>query len=139
MTLTEKIRKYCPELVSAGFNLTELEEMMDGRFLGDFTIFAAAAGIFLESYEAQLNDIRSAIISEDRKKIYAAAHKFKGAIANFHDSSVADTVERIEMGSSDWDRQKFEAQYGVLVKQTKDFVKQLNQLVDSFGRIQELA
>ena len=137
MSVVEKILRFCPELERAGFDMAVLGEMMEVRFLDDFTVFAAAAGIFLESYESQLNEIRSAIVSEDRKKTYAAIHRFKGAIANFHDAKIVETAAVLEVGTQDWARERLEAQYAILATQSKEFVKRLRMLVDSFRKIQE--
>ncbi|UYL09425.1 Hpt domain-containing protein [Bdellovibrio sp. SKB1291214] len=136
MSLEVTIRKSCPELEPAGFNIPELAEMMDTRYLGEFMIFIAAAGLFLESYEAQIADIKAAIDDKDPKKIHATAHKFKGAISNFHDQSIADAVRTIEVNSATWTQEQLVVQFADVLKRTTKFVPELNQLVVSFSKIE---
>jgi HPt (histidine-containing phosphotransfer) domain-containing protein len=137
MSIEVTIRQACPELEPAGFNVPELAEMMDTRYLGEFMIFIAAAGLFLESYEAQLADIKAAIDGMDPKKIHSTAHKFKGAISNFHDQAIADAVRTIEVNSASWTQEQLAIQYLDVMKRVTKFVPELNQLVVSFSKIQQ--
>ncbi|WP_413560604.1 Hpt domain-containing protein [Bdellovibrio sp. HCB209] len=133
------INKYCPELSSLGFDVPAIAEMMETRYLGEFEIFGAAAGLFIGSYEGQLNDIKAAIESMDPKSIKSTAHKYKGAIANFHDPVVVETARAIETNSDKWSKEQFLESFNILTQQTAEFLPRLNQLVESFSKIQQEA
>ena len=139
MSIGNTIKQNCPELEFGGFNIAELSEMMDTRYLGDFSIFIAASEIFLEGYVAQLADIKKAITDMDTEKIHATAHKFKGGISNFHDLNVTETVRLIEMNSAKWTKEELLAQYSLLGLQMGTFISQLKQLTESFAKIQQEA
>ncbi|WP_413294644.1 Hpt domain-containing protein [Bdellovibrio sp. HCB185ZH] len=139
MSIERSIKQFCPELESAGFNISALVEMMDTRYMGEFEIFLAASALFLDCYKEQLNDVKQAIESMDRKKIHDCAHKFKGAIGNFHDANVAEMARLIEVNSDSWTQEQFVIQFHKLNSDVTKFVSQLNQLVAGFSKIQTQA
>lgn len=139
MSMEDLIKKYCPELSSLGYDVPALAEMMDTRYLGEFEIFGTAAGMFIEGYAAQLEDVKKAIEQMDPKSIRATAHKYKGAIANFHDTRVVETAKLIETNSDSWSKEQLLETYNLLTQQTAEFLPRLSQLVDSFSKIQQEA
>ncbi|KYG65546.1 hypothetical protein AZI86_00250 [Bdellovibrio bacteriovorus] len=139
MSLENSIRQKCPELVAAGFDAKALAEMMEERFLGEYDIFFAAVELFLEGHENYLADIESAIAEMDRRKIGAAAHRFKGAAANFHCLKIPETAREMEANSNVWEKDKFQNQFAILKKQVGEFTGELKQLVLSFNKLQQEA
>lgn len=136
MSIEHSIKKYCPELESAGFDISSLAEMMDTRYLGEFEIFVAASDLFLECYKGQMDDLKKAIETMDRKKIHDFAHKFKGAIGNFHDAHVTEMARLIEVNCDSWTQEQFIIQFHKLNMDVGKFVQQLNQLKAGFAKIQ---
>jgi HPt (histidine-containing phosphotransfer) domain-containing protein len=139
MSIESSIKQYCPELEASGFNISALAEMMDIRFLGEIEIFLAASVLFFESYQEQLDDVRKAIEDMDRKKIRDCAHKFKGAVGNFHDPNVAELARVIEVNADLWTQEQFVIQFHKLNGNVNVFVPQLYQLVAAFSKIQTQA
>ena len=80
-------RAPAPEPSSAGedgqeappADLTALRETVGG----DEELIAELAGLFVEDAPSQLEDIRGAILQGDTGALNEAAHKLKGAVANF--------------------------------------------------------
>lgn len=137
MSLENSIKQHCPELVAAGFDIKILVEMMDERFMGEYDIFFAAVELFLEGHENYMADIEKAIQQMDRRQIAAAAHRFKGAAANFHCLKMPETAREMESNAQTWDQDKFQLQYALLKGQVGKFVGELNQLVKSFNKLQQ--
>lgn len=139
MTYTEeKIRRLCPEVIALGLDPMSLSQMLDSRFLGNFSIFSAAADIFLYEYAEELEELQNLIENLDRKKAFAATHKLKGAISNFHRPDVAETARILEIHTDDWSHEQLKEQFAVLQIQIQEFVLELKVLMRSFEEIEDL-
>lgn len=134
----DKIRRLCPEVVASGLDPVFLSQMLDSRFLGNFSIFSAAADIFLYEYAEELEELQNLIENLDRKKAFAATHKLKGAISNFHRPDVAETARILEIHTDDWSHEQLKEQFAVLQIQVQEFVFELKLLMRSFEEIEDL-
>ncbi|MGE9743758.1 Hpt domain-containing protein [Bdellovibrio bacteriovorus] len=139
MTHTEeKIRRLCPEVVASGLDPRLLSQMLDTRFLGNFSIFSAAADAFLYEYAEELEELQAFIENLDRQKAFAATHKLKGSLINFHRPDVAETARILEIHTEDWSHEQLREQFAILQIQIQEFAFELKLLMKSFEEIQDL-
>lgn len=139
MSTENFLKQNCSELAAAGFDLTNLSQVLDNVYLGDFSIFIAASELFLAGYENELSSIKRAIFEMDRKKIQSSAHKFKGSIGNFHDLGATEMARAIEHNAEQWTQEQLTAQHTELVARMTDFTGQLKMLCVSFAKVQQVA
>lgn len=137
--LEEKIRRHCPEVLAAGLDPARLSQMLESRFLGSFTIFAAAADSFLYEYAEELEALQSMVEQLERKEIFAAVHNLKGSLFNFHRPDVVETARQLEIHSEDWSHEELKQQFALLRAQVHEFAFELKILLSSFEEIEDLA
>jgi len=63
---------------------------------GDTELFAEMAILFLENSAQQLSAIRIAVVRADALALQRAAHRLKGAVANFAAEEALNAVVRLE-------------------------------------------
>src|SRR5439155_3294376 len=67
------------------------------RFGGDMELLHEIVGLFREDAPLQLEEVREALAAGDAVRLARAAHKLKGAVANFGPSPALDAAFRLEM------------------------------------------
>ncbi|HEV2288768.1 MAG TPA: Hpt domain-containing protein [Candidatus Acidoferrales bacterium] len=86
-----------PEHDDRRLNRKELLEHM----LGDTALLTEMVRAFLMESETHLTELEQAVASGDARKVYVAAHTFKGAVSNFAAPLAVESAARLEqMGHS---------------------------------------
>jgi len=62
----------------------------------DRSLFRALAEIYLEDFEGLVLELANSCTSGECQAIQAAAHKFRGLVANFHAAAVVDQLLQVE-------------------------------------------
>lgn len=70
---------------------------------GDMELFAELVELFLDSYPAQLEDIRQGIADGDSRRVREASHSLKGSVGNFQATTAVALAADLEVMGRDGD------------------------------------
>ena len=63
----------------------------------DRTLFETLVNIYLEDYPTLVSELESAVVGQNPERVYGAAHRLKGLVSNFHDSTTVNLLAKIEL------------------------------------------
>ncbi|MBE7444664.1 MAG: Hpt domain-containing protein [Planctomycetia bacterium] len=109
------------------FNKNDALEIMSG----DDEFLKELAEIFIDDFPEQTSKIKEAIHSHDSSALEKAAHKLKGAVANFGNNVVFTAALNLEMMGREnrWD--DVEETYGGLMREAERLAYELREFVKS--------
>ena len=79
------------------FDQAAFEHSLEQNFAGDWDIFLVTAGCFLESTDANLQELVDAYETADLPRMMRAAHRIKGEVSLFHMTKVIAEFKALEM------------------------------------------
>jgi DNA-binding NarL/FixJ family response regulator len=98
------------------------------RLDGDVELLAQIMEIFVESFPAQMSDIRDALDRGDAEGIARAAHALRGALSNFSAPEALEVVQRLEQAG----RTGHLGDGGEVYRQLEGVVERLTRAFDRF-------
>ena len=85
-----------PRLDNASLGLIDRERLLSNMG-GDEELLVSIFQMFLDNYQAYLDEIAVAIRSADSKQLMISAHTFKGTLANFECSEAVNLARELEV------------------------------------------
>lgn len=89
------------------------EELLK-HMLGDANLLAEMVQTFLSELATHIGNLESAVNSGNARKIYVAAHTFKGAVSNFAAPLATESVARLEQMGRSGDLSSAATEFAVL-------------------------
>ncbi len=86
------------------------------------------AEIFINDAPEQMSAIKEAVISRNNETLEKAAHKLKGAVANFGRNTTTDTASKLEKMAKENKLDGVEEVYSYLVKDIENLINALSAL-----------
>jgi HPt (histidine-containing phosphotransfer) domain-containing protein len=100
------------------------------RVGGDEKLLRDVVRIFLEDLPTMMEQIRRAVADRDAHNLHQAAHRLKGAVANFSLSGAADAALQLEMMGRSRDLSGVEAALDNLERETASSKETLLELTN---------
>lgn len=109
-----------PELDTETTNYNVLDEpALLARVGHNNALLCRLLDTFLRLCPEQLNEVKAGVDENDAEKLFRAAHKFKGSVANFSAKAAAEAARRLEEMGRDGSLDGARESYLLLVKETE--------------------
>jgi two-component system, sensor histidine kinase and response regulator len=100
------------------------------NFDDDVELVRTLAGVFAESSDRQLSEIRNGIASVDCSMVELASHSLKGAVANFRARATADAAASLEQMGRAGDLSNANPAFEILEKELQLLQRELSMFVE---------
>jgi HPt (histidine-containing phosphotransfer) domain-containing protein len=90
------------------------EQAFEENFMGEVDLFVGVVDLFNSQYKTNLEKLKTAIDSEDRKVVKEMSHKIKGSISHFHHDEPVAIAQALEHQSANMTKAAMQAEVAKL-------------------------
>ncbi len=114
-----------PESKEGYVNIEKSISHLQGRK----NLLIKVAGIYIEDYQTQLEQLQRFIVQKNAQQAENAAHKIKGSLSNFHTPEAYNIAKRIESKAENGNLAGLEEDYRQLKQAMEDIAEQLESFI----------